>query len=49
MFAVVDRLHLLTSAQINALVSADREAAIPAMQGQLLFDLREHGGAWPRT
>lgn len=44
MFAVVDRLHLLTSAQINALVSADREAAIPAMQGQLLFDLREHGG-----
>ncbi len=44
MFAVVDRLHLLTSAQINALVNADREAAIPAMQGQLLFDLREHGG-----
>ena len=44
MFAVVDRLHLLTSAQINVLVSADREAAIPAMQGQVLMDLREHGG-----
>ena len=44
MFAVVDRLHLLTSAQINVLVSADREAAIPAMQGQVLIDLREHGG-----
>ena len=44
MFAVVDRLHVLTSAQINALVSADREAAIPAMQGQVLIDLREHGG-----
>lgn len=44
MFAVVDRLHVLTSAQINALVSADREAAIPAMQGQILIDLREHGG-----
>ncbi|MDR2958652.1 MAG: GGDEF domain-containing protein [Stenotrophomonas sp.] len=44
MFAVVDRLHLLTSAQINALVRADREAAIPAMQGQVLIDLREHGG-----
>lgn len=44
MFAVVDRLHLLTSAQINRLVSADREAAIPAMQGQVLIDLREHGG-----
>jgi len=26
------------------LVSADREAAIPAMQGQVLIDLREHGG-----
>jgi hypothetical protein len=44
MFAVVDRLHVLTSAQINVLVSADREAAIPAMQGQVLIDLREHGG-----
>lgn len=44
MFAVVDRLHLLTSAQINVLVRADREAAIPAMQGQVLIDLREHGG-----
>ncbi|HEL2957400.1 TPA: GGDEF domain-containing protein [Stenotrophomonas maltophilia] len=44
MFAVVDRLHLLTSAQINLLVSVDREAAIPAMQGQVLIDLREHGG-----
>ncbi|MBH1745143.1 diguanylate cyclase [Stenotrophomonas maltophilia] len=44
MFAVVDRLHRLTSAQINVLVSADREAAIPAMQGQVLIDLREHGG-----
>lgn len=44
MFTVVDRLHLLTSAQINVLVSADREAAIPAMQGQVLIDLREHGG-----
>ena len=44
MFAVVDRLHLLTSAQINVVVSADREAAIPAMQGQVLIDLREHGG-----
>ena len=49
MFAVVDRLHVLTSAQINALVSADREAAIPAMQGQVLIDLREHGAAWLRT
>ncbi|WP_295565529.1 GGDEF domain-containing protein [uncultured Stenotrophomonas sp.] len=44
MFAVVDRLHRLTSAQINVLVAADREAAIPAMQGQVLIDLREHGG-----
>ncbi|HDS1531617.1 TPA: diguanylate cyclase [Stenotrophomonas maltophilia] len=44
MFAVVDRLHLLTSAQTNVLVSADREAAIPAMQGQVLIDLREYGG-----
>ncbi|KAG0957233.1 hypothetical protein G6F31_012513 [Rhizopus arrhizus] len=44
MFAVVDRLHLLMSAQINVLVRADREAAIPAMQGQVLIDLREHGG-----
>lgn len=44
MFAVGDRLHRLTSAQINVLVSADREAAIPAMQGQVLIDLREHGG-----
>ncbi|MBA0446028.1 GGDEF domain-containing protein [Stenotrophomonas maltophilia] len=44
MFAAVDRLHLLTSAQINVLVSADREAAIPAMQGQVLIDLREYGG-----
>ena len=44
MFAVVDRLHVLTSAQISVLVSADREAAIPAMQGQVLIDLREHGG-----
>ena len=44
MFAVVDRLHVLSSAQINVLVSADREAAIPAMQGQVLIDLREHGG-----
>lgn len=44
MFAVVDRLQLLTAAQISDLVSADREAAIPAMQGQILSDLREHGG-----
>ncbi|WP_414493192.1 diguanylate cyclase [Stenotrophomonas maltophilia] len=44
MFAVVDRLHRLTSAQINVLVRADRESAIPAMQGQVLIDLREHGG-----
>lgn len=44
MFAVYDRLQALTSVQISDLVAADREAAIPAMQGQILIDLREHGG-----
>ncbi|MBN5050251.1 GGDEF domain-containing protein [Stenotrophomonas maltophilia] len=44
MFAVYDRLQALTSVQISDLAAADREAAIPAMQGQILIDLREHGG-----
>ncbi|WP_303638281.1 GGDEF domain-containing protein [Stenotrophomonas tuberculopleuritidis] len=44
MFAVYDRLQALTSVQISDLVGADREAAIPALQGQVLIDLREHGG-----
>lgn len=44
MFMVTDRLHRLGSAQINVLVATGREAAIPAIQGQILMDLREHGG-----
>lgn len=44
MFTVVDQLHYYNSARINALVAANREAAIPAIQGQVLIELRDYGG-----